>query len=305
MFERFTDDAKSAVVAAQQEARALGHDRVGTEHLLLGILREPDSMGSYVLASAGMSLETTRADVERIAGRSGAQVTADLPFTPEAKKAFENALREALSLHADKIGTEHLVLGVAADEHGIGAQVLQSHNVTAAHVRQAVMAHLTVRGAPARPWRGGSRVAQQLARGQNTTPAVATLYLRARERAGRAPVSSADILRTLLDDPDSQAVRALAALGVSADGVERALAATPIEGTTDETAEDAVARMVAVTVRDDRVVIEIADPALSSRLGRDVRDVPPRVARAVDALRQRLWELAREGERGGGASMEE
>lgn len=305
MFERFTDDAKSAVVAAQQEARALGHDHVGTEHLLLGILREPDSMGSYVLANAGMSLETTRADVERIAGRSGAQVTEELPFTPEAKKAFENALREALSLHADKIGTEHLVLGVVADEHGIGAQVLQSHNVTAAYVRQAVMAHLTVRGAPARPWRGGSRVAQQLARGQNTTPAVATFYLRARERAGRGPVSSADILRALLDDPDSQAVRALAALGVTPGELERALAATPVEGTTDEAAEDAVARMIAVTVRDDRVVIEIADPALSSRLGNDVRDVPPRVALAVDALRQRLWELAREAERGGGASMQE
>jgi ATP-dependent Clp protease ATP-binding subunit ClpA len=305
VFERFTDDARSAVVAAREEARAFGGDHVGTEHLLLGILREPDSIGGQVLTGAGMALEGTRAEIERIAARSAAPTADELPFTPEAKKAFENALREALSLHADKIGTEHLVLGVAADEHGIGAQILQSHNVTASHVRQAVMAHLTVRGVPARAWRGGSRVAQQLARGQNMTPAVATFYLRARERAGRGPVSSADILRALLDDKDSQAVRALAALGITAEDLERAIATTPVEGTTDETAEDAVARMVDVTVRDDRVVIEIADPALSTRLGGDVPDVPPRVARALDTLRQRLWEVARAAERGGGASMGE
>jgi ATP-dependent Clp protease ATP-binding subunit ClpC len=303
VFERFTDDAKSAVVAAGEEARTFGDDHVGTEHLLLGILGEPDAIGAAVLAAAGMSLETTRADVERVVGRTDEQPSGELPFTPEAKKALETALREALKLGASKIGTEHLLLGIAAGDRGVAAQLLESAGLSSARAHQAVLA-LSSSVAP-RAWRGGARVRQQLARGQNTTPAVAAFYLRARERAGGGAVSSTDILRALLDDNDNRAARALAALGVTPDKLDHAIAEIPVEGTTDETLEDALARMVEVTVRDDRVVIAITDAALAARLGAGVEDVPVRLARALDILRQRLWEVVREAEHGGGASMGE
>src|SRR3984957_18214402 len=112
MFERFTEQARQVVVLAQEEARTLKHDYIGTEHILLGLLREEDGVAARVLTDLRLPVERARGQVVRIVG-SGQNVTSgQIPFQPRAKKVLELALREALSLRHDYIGTEHILLGL-------------------------------------------------------------------------------------------------------------------------------------------------------------------------------------------------
>ena len=123
MFERFTNKARRVVVLAQEEARLLGHDYIGTEHILLGLLREADGVAARALGSLGIGLQAVRDQLESAAGpdrRSGGHI----PFTPEAKRTLELALREALQLGHDYIGTEHILLGLVRDSGTRGAQIL-------------------------------------------------------------------------------------------------------------------------------------------------------------------------------------
>ena len=124
MFERFTEAARQVVVFAQDEARALGHEWIGTEHLLLGLLREPDRPAARVLRPLGLNLETVRAEVLARVGRGAGPGTGQIPFTPPAKHALELALREALALGDDWIGTGHLLLGLVALGEGVGFEIL-------------------------------------------------------------------------------------------------------------------------------------------------------------------------------------
>jgi ATP-dependent Clp protease ATP-binding subunit ClpC len=110
VFERFTERARQVVVLAQDEARALKHNYIGTEHLLLGVLRERDGLGGRVLDSLDVTLEEARAQVLRIIGEGDVVTSGLIPFTPRAKKVLELALREALALDHDYIGTEHVLL---------------------------------------------------------------------------------------------------------------------------------------------------------------------------------------------------
>ena len=112
------------VVYAQEEARSLGHRHIGTEHLLLALLRDEREIPAATLASRGVTLDLARERVVAIAGRSTELPSGQIPFTPRAKKVLERALREALSLGVDHIATEHLMLGLLRDADGIGAQVL-------------------------------------------------------------------------------------------------------------------------------------------------------------------------------------
>ena len=112
MFERFTNRARHVVVLAQEEARRLQHNYIGTEHVLLGLLGEPGGLAFRVLEGFGMSLEGTREEVKAIVGTGNATVSGHIPFTPRAKKTLEFALREALELHHNYIGTEHVLLGL-------------------------------------------------------------------------------------------------------------------------------------------------------------------------------------------------
>src|SRR5918992_4535107 len=112
MFERFTDRARRSVVLAQEEARLLNHNYIGTEHLLLGLLHEGEGMGAKVLSTVGLKLEDLRAAVEQRLGAGDSVPKGHIPFTPRAKKVFELALRQALQLRHDYIGTEHVLLGV-------------------------------------------------------------------------------------------------------------------------------------------------------------------------------------------------
>jgi len=124
VFERFTDKARRVVVLAQEEARILDHNYVGTEHLLLGLIREEEGVAARALVSLDISLEDVRSQVRTIIGEGTAAPAGHIPFTPRTKKALELALREALQLGHNYIGTEHILLGLVREGEGVAAQVL-------------------------------------------------------------------------------------------------------------------------------------------------------------------------------------
>jgi ATP-dependent Clp protease ATP-binding subunit ClpA len=140
MFERFTDRARTVVVYAQEEARLLDHNYIGTEHLLLGLLREGGGVAAQVVTSAGLSLEAARAEVERIIGRGQSAPTGHVPFTPRAKKILELSLREALEQKKSYIGTEHILLALLREGDGVGAQILVRTIGPAPELRQRIIA---------------------------------------------------------------------------------------------------------------------------------------------------------------------
>ena len=140
MFERFTDRARHVIVLAQEEARRLRHDYIGTEHLLLGLLREQDGIAARVLDSLGITVEEVRAQVVRIVGQgAGDDAAGQIPLTPRAKKAMELALREALSLGHNYIGTEHILLGLAGEREGVAARILLDFDADPETVGNEVM----------------------------------------------------------------------------------------------------------------------------------------------------------------------
>ncbi|MEK0306445.1 ATP-dependent Clp protease ATP-binding subunit [Bifidobacterium favimelis] len=124
MFERFTDRARRVIVLAQEEARALQHNYIGTEHLLLGLIREGDGVAAKALASKGVELEATRKQVEEMIGKGNAAPNGHIPFTPHGRQVLELSLREALQLGHSYIGTEHILLGLIREGEGVGTQVL-------------------------------------------------------------------------------------------------------------------------------------------------------------------------------------
>jgi ATP-dependent Clp protease ATP-binding subunit ClpC len=139
VFERFTERARQAVVLAQEEARDLRHNYIGTEHLLLGLLREEEGVGADVLGDLGVSLDDVRAQVAEIIGRGDVVTTGQIPFTPRAKKVLELSLREALTLGHNYIGTEHVLLGIARESDGVAARILLDKGAGADAIRDAVV----------------------------------------------------------------------------------------------------------------------------------------------------------------------
>jgi hypothetical protein len=143
MFERFTERARRVVVLAQEEARMLNHNYIGTEHLLLGLLREGEGVAAGALTSMGIELEAVRSQVEEIIGQGGAAPAGHIPFTPRAKKVLELSLREARQLGHNYIGTEHILLGLVREGEGVAAQVLVKFGAEMNPVRQQVVRLLT------------------------------------------------------------------------------------------------------------------------------------------------------------------
>ncbi len=139
MFERFTDRARRVVVLAQEEARLLNHNYIGTEHILLGLIHEGEGVAAKALESLGISLEAVRAQVEEIIGQGGSSPSGHIPFTPRAKKVLELSLREALQLGHNYIGTEHILLGLIREGEGVAAQVLVKLGADLSRVRQQVI----------------------------------------------------------------------------------------------------------------------------------------------------------------------
>ena len=126
MYERFTDQARRAVVQAQEEARMLNHDSIGTEHILLGLIHERDGVAAQALESLGISLDVVRQQIEEIIGRGQQAPPEHIPFTPRSKKVLELSLREALQLSHDYIGTEHILLGLIHEGQGVAARTLET-----------------------------------------------------------------------------------------------------------------------------------------------------------------------------------
>jgi len=139
MFERFTDRARRAVVLAQEDARLLNHNYIGTEHLLLGLVHEGGGVAAQALASLGISLEAVRQQVEQIIGRGQQAPRGHIPFTPRAKEVMELAMRESDALGHVHIDTEHLLLGLIREGHGVAVQVLTRLGGDPNTVRQQVI----------------------------------------------------------------------------------------------------------------------------------------------------------------------
>ena len=143
MFERFTERARQVVVLAQDEARALKHNYIGTEHILLGLLREEEGLAARVLESLDITVEEVRAQVARIVGQGDEVTTGQIPFTPRAKKVLELALREALSLGHNYIGTEHILLGLVRENEGVAARILLDFDADAEKIRNEIIRMLS------------------------------------------------------------------------------------------------------------------------------------------------------------------
>jgi ATP-dependent Clp protease ATP-binding subunit ClpC len=155
VFERFTDRARRVLVLAQEEARLLNHNYIGTEHLLLGLIHEGEGVAAMALESLGISLEAVRAQVEEIIGQGQSAPTGHIPFTPRAKKVLELSLREAKQLGHNYIGTEHILLGLIREGEGVAAQVLVKLGGGLDRVRQQVIQVLS--GSAAAGMEAGAR----------------------------------------------------------------------------------------------------------------------------------------------------
>jgi ATP-dependent Clp protease ATP-binding subunit ClpA len=157
MFERFTDRARRVVVLAQEEARMLDHNYIGTEHLLLGLIHEGEGVAAKALEAMGISLDAVRQQVEEIIGRGQQAPSGHIPFTPRAKRVLELSLRESGQLGHNYIGTEHILLGLIREGEGVAAQVLVKLGADLNRVRQMVIQLLDAHGAEGRPKPRGTR----------------------------------------------------------------------------------------------------------------------------------------------------
>ena len=185
MFERFTDRARRVLVLAQEEARLLDHDFIGTEHILLGLIREGDGVAAQALGSLDVSLQAVRQKVEETVGPAGPSTTGSPPFTPRAKKVLELSLREALQLGHSYIGTEHILLGLVREGEGGAVEVLVSLGADLTGVRQQVIQLLSGYQSPGRS-RRPSRDAVAVARACRSRPVTAaSKRAQATRRPGR------------------------------------------------------------------------------------------------------------------------
>jgi ATP-dependent Clp protease ATP-binding subunit ClpA len=258
MFERFSGQARHVVVSAQEEARDLDHNYIGTEHLLLGLLATSDSLARASLAGIGYTLEEVRASVEALVGRGKGSTGGHIPFTPRAKKVLELSLREALQLKHNYIGTEHILLGILREGEGIAAQILAGkHSLD--RIRDEVLVRL--RSPAAHRAHGGER-----------TPAAHEVLTLATELAGETPVGSHHILEAILQQPDSAAAKVLIGAGIDLDQIATKLDEVSTEDTADDTPAQAAARQLELSMTDDSVTVVLRDSG-SLELGKQIEQL--------------------------------
>jgi ATP-dependent Clp protease ATP-binding subunit ClpA len=274
MFERFTNRARRVVVLSQEEARELGHNYIGTEHILLGLLGEQGGMAAQVLERFGISLIPVREEVTAQVGPGGEPVKSRIPFTPRAKKVLEFSLREALALHHNYIGTEHILLGLAREADAVGAQIMKAHGADYMAVRQGVLdllpAAQTTQGhrwlRRRQPAVGGTPETADIAEiGEpelSTTPAAEASLALAALLAGPGPVGSHHLMLATLEDPNTTVARTLTGLGVDLDQAKAALRAADVTDTSDELPAERGRRHMVLRVTDGRLTIEATDPTI-------------------------------------------
>jgi ATP-dependent Clp protease ATP-binding subunit ClpA len=273
MFERFTDRARRAIVLSQEEAGPLHHNYIGTEHILLGLIADPDSIAGRVLRAFGMSLDGLRDEVVAMVGEGNSEAKHHIPFTPRAKKTLELALREALQLNHDYIGTEHILLGLIREGDGVAVQILREHGALPA-IRQAV---IDLAPAGTGTGSGQPRALRVHRRGSEqpggpgasaeeldlmATPAADATLTEAVRLAGAQPVGSHHLLLAALADPASAAAKALASAGVDLGQARDALHGVDITGTSDEQPAEAGRRQMNIQVTGELVTVVAADPAI-------------------------------------------
>jgi ATP-dependent Clp protease ATP-binding subunit ClpC len=266
----------------------MNHNYIGTEHVLLGLLGEPAGVAYRVLEAHGMTLKGVREEIAELIGPGKqAQRGGHIPFTPRAKKTLELALREALQLKHNYIGTEHILLGLMREGDGVAAQVMRKH-ADLMELRMAVLdavpagkteeegepgdeatnsvlrwlrQRLTVSSSPREArLRLGEVAGPEPA--LRVTPAGEVTLTEATRLAGEQPVGSHHLLLAALADSESAAARALQNLGVDLDQAKEALRSAEVAGTTDEQPEQAGRRHMIVRIAEDKVTIEAADPLI-------------------------------------------
>jgi ATP-dependent Clp protease ATP-binding subunit ClpA len=277
MFERFSGQARQVVVMAQEEARELDHNYIGTEHILLGLLATSDSMANASLTALGYTRDDVRASVEAIIGRGKASPGGHIPFTPRAKKVLELSLREALQLKHNYIGTEHILLGLLREGEGVAAQILSDKHPLE-RIRADVLTRVESPGT-------------HETHGAGRTPAAHDVLALAAELAGDTPVGSHHILEAILQQPDSAAAKVLNDAGIDLDQLVATLGEVSTEDTADDTPEQAATRQLELSVTDDAVTVVLRDSG-SVQLGKRILQLNsgPLAARGPQFdLLGRLW----------------
>jgi ATP-dependent Clp protease ATP-binding subunit ClpC len=207
MFQRFTEQARRVVVAAQEEARMLGHNHIGSEHLLLGLLHERVGMAAPVLAESGVTAEAARAQVAELAGPGDKSPAGHIPFTQRAKKVLELSLREALEQQKSYIGSEHILLALMRDSDNLGAQVIERLGGSLSALRQRVLEEARAAG----PDPAGQEEAE------HRMWAADWQHAQAFTREGRVPPQTVIGYRGLLTPIDRRLADIERHLGISAD----------------------------------------------------------------------------------------
>ena len=214
MFERFSSRARQVVVLAQEEARTLGHNYIGTEHILLGLLREQEGLAARMLRELGVTLEAARAGVVLMAGSGEEEQRSQIPFTPRAKKVLELSLRESLELGHNYIGTEHILLALTREPEGVGARVLREMDADGERVRSETIRFLS----------GPAPLPQHVPAGtgwagvEGLAPFMGQLAVEIRRELHREP-DSGDVLLVMVCTRETLAGRALGELDLDLDAL--------------------------------------------------------------------------------------
>jgi ATP-dependent Clp protease ATP-binding subunit ClpC len=229
VFERFSETARQVIVYAQQEARVLGHSYIGTEHLLLGLLREEDGLAAQVLGSCDVGLERVRAEIVRTVGQGEEVTGGQEPFTPRMKKVLELSLHEALSLGQNHIEPEHLLLGLIRANDGLASRILNESGADAERIRAELIPLLpvadqeTARSRATRHW-PARRPGRELEFTVAPSAGVRRLLMAAAGRAlgdGRTEFAIEDLLLTLTQNDET--AQLLADLGINEQAIRKAL----------------------------------------------------------------------------------
>ncbi len=260
MFERFTDEARTVVVQAQEQARELRHDHIGTEHVLLGLLALPTSVAAQVLRGLGVSSSSVREAVIAAAGTGTKAPPGHIPFTPRAKKVLELSLREALQFKHNYIGTEHILLAIEREGNGLAARILADQVRDLGAIRAAVREMLEVEREPS------------AADAPPRTSAADDVVNAARALAGDAPMGSHHLLEALIRAEGSMAAKVLGDLGVDAAAIASKVDEFDAEDTTDATPQELAARKMELRLSGDEVHLVFRDQA-TVELARSVTDL--------------------------------
>jgi ATP-dependent Clp protease ATP-binding subunit ClpC len=247
MFERFTDDARSVVVAAQKEARALKHGRIGTEHVLLGLYSAPTGIAVQALNRLGITADTVREEVLDMVGPGSEAPSGHIPFSPRAKKVLELGLREALQLGHNYIGTDHILLALEREGDGVAAKILAKH-VNMQDLRRTTLSLIKENTKPGDGPAGPTR-----------TSAADEVVAAAEALAGGAPMGSHHLLEALIRAEGSMAATVLSQLGVSPRAVADKVDELDADATTDATPQETAARKMEIRIEGDEVHVVFRD----------------------------------------------